>query len=610
MTGDSGDFLREARKHLKEGAPDLARAALRTGLRSGCADPLALAAAGRLVRKLDDGVAPAVRALLVGEATLGSVADCVVGCAHGDDVRVAASEGSFDNVMQDLVSEATAALRPTAVVFVPWNERLLQGSRPAAERIDDAVGFWQQAWGLARATWGARIVQVGFDWMHPGAGGYFLAGQADGDLAVVRAANERLRAALPEGAYFVDLPAVSGELGRRTFYEPRRWFWSRQPWSEAGAARLAAHVWAGLRATHLGGRKGLILDLDNTLWGGVVGETGPHGVELGESPEGHAFVAVQQYAKDLRGRGVVLGVASKNNPADAREPFVENREMVLRLEDIAVFEASWEPKAEALTRIGMRLNLGVDSFVFLDDSRFEREHVRAALPRVTVPEVPDDPSEVVRHLVNGLWFETTSLTAEDAARATQYAAEGQRTAHQAAFTTMGDYLTSLRMRGQVAPIDAADLLRVAQLVAKTNQFNLTTRRHSEAELTRLLELPRSIGLTLRLTDRFGDYGLIAVAVAVPDPTDPAQLVVDTLLMSCRAIGRTVEEHFWARLVDRAIALDYRTISAEYVPTAKNALVRGLYDRLGLDTAGEDGNGAVRYQKDLAAIALPWTAVEP
>ena len=486
------------------------------------------------------------------------------------------------------------------------------GSRAGASRraqvVEAEVHFWRQAWGLVTGGLGARLIQVGYDWVTPGALGHQVAGRAGGAVRLVRDLNAALQDAMPEGAYFVDLDAVSGTLGRAAFYDMRRYYWTKQPFSEAGTVELARHLWAGARALTTGPKKVLVLDLDNTLWGGVVGETGAHGVGLGESPEGEAFRAFQRHAKELANRGILLAIASKNNPADAREPFEVNDAMHLKLDQIAAFEASWEPKGLTIARIAETLSLGLDSFVFFDDNPAEGEQVRQALPDVEVVDVPEEPAEFVRILQSGLWFETAGLTEADRERAGQYTVERQRRELQQNFGSLDDYLRSLEMTAEVRPIDEAEMPRVVQLLAKTNQFNLTTRRHTQADVARILADPRSIGLTVRVRDKFGDYGLVAVMIGVPDGDGADAVRIDTWLMSCRVIGRTVEQFTLRRLLERAMALGYRRAVGEFLPTKKNELVADLYDRLGFAREGEAAEGGVRYVLDLGRAEPPATFV--
>jgi FkbH-like protein len=581
----------------KQGERDAMLARLHDALRRDALDPEELERAGRLLAKELREPAPKVRVL--GQCTTSWLTPMVAAVAWGRGVRLDVSEGEFDNIVQDL----TAHTSPGVVVLLPWSDRLLATARSADERIADELAFWSHAWRLATER-GARIVQIGYDWQGAGPLGYHLGGASRGDLAIIREVDQRLREALPAGAYFVDLEAVSGHLGRARFYDPRQYHWTRQPFSMLGAAALARHVFAGIRALLSGPKKVLVLDLDNTLWGGVVGETGPLGIALGGSAEGEAFRAFQLHLEGLARRGVVLAVASKNNPADAREPFGVHPDMVLSLDDFAAFEASWEPKAVALRRIADTLGLGLDSFVFFDDNPAEREHIRQALPEVEVADVPEDPADFVRALEQGLWFESAGLTDEDRGRTAHYAVERKRVELKHAATSLDDYLTSLEMSAQVRELDDPDMQRVIQLIGKTNQFNLTTRRHSEAQVRAILAGAGNVALTVRLRDRFSDYGLVSVVFGVAQvEAELPTLEIDTWLMSCRVIGRTLESLVLRELIQRSVRMGYHRIVGEYLPTAKNTLVAGLYGELGFASLGSG-----RYALEVPPGELPRTFV--
>lgn len=582
---------------------------LRDALRRQQLDAEGVEKAGRILSPLLAGEAKraACRALLLGQCTTSWLANTLTAAAWGQGTALTVTEGAYDNVMQELLAAGAKEEKPDVVVLLPWNQRLLFGNenRSPAERVDDECAFWQQTWRLIRERLGARILQAGYDWITPGALGYCLGAKADGDAALVRRVNDALRESLPSGAYFADLEQIAGMMGRERFYDLRRYFWTKQPFSEAGTVRLSEHLWAGIRAMLSGPKKVLVLDLDNTLWGGVVGETGALGVGLGEGPDGEAFRAFQKHVKALSKRGVVLAVCSKNNPADARGPFLENPAMILSLDDLAHFEVSWEPKSQGLKRIAKTLQLGLDSFVFFDDNPAEREQIRQALPEVVVVEV-SDPSEYIRDLEKGLWFETVGLTDEDRQRGEQYRAENERRNLATSFDSLDDYLISLDMVGDIRPIDDADFERVVQLIGKTNQFNLTTRRHSAEQLRRMLAHPATIGLTLRMVDRFGDYGLVSVILAVEDDSQPGSLQIDTWLMSCRVISRTAENFLFNALMEEARQRGARRLIGHYIPTPKNGLVKDLYDRLGFKPALNGSNGTQTYELDLAQ-AMPSTS---
>ena len=559
-----------------------ARTLLRDAMSRARLSPEAMLAAGKLLRRTGRGAEPAGWTVqLLGQCTTSWLADALAAVACGKGEEVSIHDGGYDNVLQALTDTASAA-GPRTVVLLPWHQRLLSKSdRSLAQRVEDEVKFWVHAWSLLRLDPDARLVQVGYDWVQPGAAGYHLSRQVDSDIRAVVDVNDALRQLLPEGSYFVSLPDVSGTSGRDTFYDPRRYHWTKQPFSETGLIDLAEHLFAGMRAVNFGPKKALVLDLDNTLWGGVVGETGPQEIALGEGPEGEAYREFQAHLKGLAQRGIALAVCSKNNLADAQEPFRVNPNMRLGLDDISCFVANWESKAENIRDIAAQLNLGLDSFVFFDDSKAEQELVRQLLPEVAVVNVPEDPADYIRALQRGLWFEACTITEEDRQRTAAYRAAQRRQLHRGSTGNLDEYLQSMNLRADIRPIVDADMPRIVQLLAKTNQFNLTTRRHGPAAIRELLADSRAVGITLRLSDCFADYGLVAVVIALPQPqyNQPA-LLVETFVMSCRVIGRTVEAYLLNFLAQRARELGFQILLGEYVVSPKNQIVSKLYERLG------------------------------
>lgn len=545
------------------------------------------------------------RLLVLGQCTTTWLAQGLAASAWRHGVPCLVDEGPFDNVVQTLEALPTTSL-PDVLVLLPWHQHLLYGQEHDSDAlVAQELGFWKRVWHLASQRGIKRVLHIGYDWIFPGALGYHLSASTGGDIDLVRRLNAELRVALPAGSYFVPLEELSGTLGRRQFYDLRRMHWTKQPFSEAGLMNLCEHVIAGLRAVTSGPRKVLVLDLDNTLWGGVVGEMGPLGVELGDSPRGEAFRQFQRHVKELTRRGVLLAVCSKNNAEDARECFRQNPDMVLKLDDFAHFVANWEPKPTGLRQIAEALRLGLDSFVFFDDSPFEREMVRQAMPEVAVVDVPEEPSDFVVALQEGLWFESCALTDEDRKRSRLYQAEAERRAAMEDAGGLDDYLASLDMRATVRPIDTADMQRIVQLLGKTNQFNLTTRRHTAEELRDLLARTGTIGLSLRLEDRLSDHGLVAVALGVQVPlTDEPTMEIDSFLMSCRVIGRTVEAHFLQILLDRAAAAGYRRVIGRYLPTPKNQVVASFFDQMGFAHSTPDDRAGQRFELKLPAVGRP------
>jgi FkbH-like protein len=390
-------------------------------------------------------------------------------------------------------------------------------------------------------------------------------------------------------------------MGGLAAEDSRGWFESKQPCSPAmlvSVCREAAFQIAGLRSPP---RKVLVLDLDNTLWGGVVAEDGVEGLEIGDtSPRGEAFKAFQRYVLLLKGRGVLLAVCSKNDLARAKEPFERHPEMVLKLGDFVAFKANWEPKSDNLLQIAADLRLGVDSLVFVDDNPAEIEIVRQFAPAVAAILLGPDPSDYVGQLQDCRLFEIQSITAEDAHRSSQYKAEEERKALESTSADMDSYLESLCMEATIREFTPEDSPRLAQLINKSNQFNLTTRRRTEAEVMELANRPDCICFSMRLTDKFGDNGLISVVIGV---IQGGVLEIDTWLMSCRVLKRQVEETMLNELLRLSAARGCERVRGVYIPTQRNGMVREFYSHLGFETvscAAERGEFAldVRSYKPL------------
>jgi FkbH-like protein len=338
--------------------------------------------------------------------------------------------------------------------------------------------------------------------------------------------------------------------------------------------------------------KALVLDLDNTLWGGVIGDDSIEGIAIGQgSPTGEAFSSFQDYARELSRRGVILAVCSKNDESTAMQPFKNHPEMVLRLNDLAYFCANWDDKVQNLKKIASALNIGLDSLAFVDDNPFERNLVRRELPMAAVPEIGEESADYPAIVSAAGYFESLTLTDEDRSRSGQYQGNIARAALQASTTDLGSYLRELQMSAVVTPFDRIGLQRIVQLINKTNQFNLTTRRHTEVDVLEVVGNPRSFGLQMRLTDRFGDNGIVALVIGKMQ--DAESLLIDTWVMSCRVLGRQVEEATLNLVVDEARLLGATQIIGEFLPTKKNGMVKDHYSRLGFSTVSVDESGAYR-----------------
>ena len=328
-------------------------------------------------------------------------------------------------------------------------------------------------------------------------------------------------------------------------------------------------------------KKCLILDLDNTVWGGVIGDDGMEGIQVGELGMGHAFDALQEWARELKQRGIILAVCSKNEEETAKKPFRDHPEMTLGLEDIAVFVANWNNKADNIKSIQATLNIGFDSMVFVDDNPFERNLVREHLPAVTVPELPEDPAMYVPFLRSLNLFETASYSEEDLERTKQYQQEIARTDLQKSFTNIDEYLKSLEMVSVVKPFDDFNTPRVAQLTQRSNQFNLRTIRYTEADIEQMSRSAKFFTLSFNLEDKFGDHGLIGLVIL--EKLDDRTAFIETWIMSCRVLKRGVEEFIVNQMAHLARTNGFSRLLGEFIPSTKNNMVKDLYAQMGFSS---------------------------
>lgn len=420
--------------------------------------------------------------------------------------------------------------------------------------------------------------------------------------------NQRLAdEVLQDADLLLDLASVAEFVGLSRWHDPLRWHDAKMPCALDAVPLYADHVCRLLAAARGLSRKCLVLDLDNTLWGGVIGDDGVDGIKLGQgSARGEAHLAIQNLSFDLRRRGVVLAVCSKNEDDAARIPFREHDEMVLKEDHISVFVANWTDKATNLKAIAQTLNIGTDALVFLDDNPAERERVRQELPEVAVPEVGDEPSDYVGILAMAGYFEAISFGDEDRKRADMYQANAKRTSALQKVGNLDEYLASLDMVCTIAPFDDLGRARIAQLVNKSNQFNLTTRRYTEAEIAAVQADPGKLGVQVRLVDRFGDNGMISVVI-FEKHADAWHC--DTWLMSCRVLGRRVEEAVLAYFAQAARQAGATRLTGDYIPTAKNVLVEKHFEKLGFTQTAERADGGTSWELDVPTYVAPQLPLE-
>ncbi len=550
-----------------------------------------------------------VRLAVLGSSTLTHLLPAIRVAGLRRGLWIETYENDFGQFAQELADPASAlrAFQPTAVLLALDAHHLTAGVTAAMDSATAEAAFTETA-DRVRALWRDIRNVLRCPILHQTAPAIHtqMMGQNDHRLPGSRAAflarlNAHVRTMADEDG--VDILAIDDHAARdgiAAWHDLGLWHRAKQEIAYAAAPMFGDLVGRWLAAKQGRSFKCLVLDLDNTLWGGVIGDDGMEGIALGQgSPLGEAFAAVQDYARELSRRGVILAVCSKNDEANALEAFDHHPDMVLRRADIACFVANWSDKATNLRAIASQLNIGLDSLVFLDDNPFERNLVRQELPEVAVPEISDDPIAFPRALSDAGYFEALSITDEDRERTGQYRGNLARDALKAAVTDLASYLRGLDMRLIWKRFDRVGLQRITQLINKSNQFNLTSRRYTDEDVLAVMADPNAFGLQLRLLDRFGDNGVIAIVIGRLHPN--ADLLIDTWLMSCRVLGRQVEPTTLNLIAAEAARIGAKRLIGEFIPTKKNAMVKDHFSRLGFTMLEHGAEDTRRFVLDLVGF---------
>jgi len=552
--------------------------------------------------KADGGQLPQYRLAVMGDCATQHLATAIRGYGVHAGLGLSVFDADYNQIDAQTMDPASElyAFAPNAILIQMCTEKLYEafcavppGSRAAF--ADDTFARIREIWERINANVRATVLQCNFPLMDDGAFGQYGNKTQDSFLFQQRKLNYLLMQGCQEvkNVCLVDLDALQASCGREKFSDAKLYYIARMPISVDVLPAVAKRVVDMVQALRGTVKKCVVLDLDNTLWGGVIGDDGLGGIQIGELGTGHAFSDFQAWLKELKNRGMLLAVCSKNNEPAAKEPFEKHPEMVLRLEDFSMFVANWEDKASNIRRIQKTLNIGMDSLVFLDDNPFERNLVRSMIPEITVPELPEDPAMYLTYLRELGLFETASYSTVDANRTKQYREQAERAVFEASFQSYDTYLEGLAMKAVAAPFDAFHYPRIAQLTQRSNQFNLRTVRYTEAEIEAIAADDSHICLYFMLKDKFGDHGLISVVIL---DKQPDSLFVSEWLMSCRVLKRGMEEFIINKIVQTAAEAGFRKVTGEYIPTPKNAMVKDLYEKMGFARAGEN-----RFEADTAAF---------
>jgi FkbH-like protein len=541
---------------------------------------------------------PTVRLAILGSCTMTHLLPAIRVGALRRGFLIETYEGHYGSYLQEL-SDPSSGLYNFKPDFVLLALDAHHAVDLAGRSVDECMNLLRSCWQLARTKLGATLIQQTVLPAYAPLLGNQEHIYAGSPASLIATLNQRLREeTAAERIPQLALDSLVLSDGLTAWFDPALWYRSKQEVNPIKSPEYGEEVARLLGAIRGLSAKCLVLDLDNTVWGGVIGDDGLEGIALGQNNAvGEAFVGFQQYARLLGERGVILAVCSKNDEANAKLPFESHPEMHLRLKDIACFVANWKDKATNLRHIAKTLNIGLDALVFADDNPFERNLVRQELPMVSVPEMPEDPALYELAIARGGYFESLSLTDEDKERNQQYRANMERESLRSETTDLASYLDGLKMQMLWAPFDAVGMPRIVQLINKSNQFNLTTHRYTEEQAKELAADPKCLTLQLRLLDRYGDNGMIAVLIA--RESSLGVLYIDTWLMSCRVLGRKVEEVTLDLLVAQAKRMGARQLIGEYIPSAKNNMVREHYSRLGFVAFSASEDGAKRWTLDLA-----------
>lgn len=530
---------------------------------------------------------------ILGDCSTQHLATALKGYGYQENYYLNIFDSDYNQIDAQIMDDTSELYKhaPDAVLIYMSTEKLYekfcetsleQRENFADLTIERITNYWQNLNGKIKTN----ILQFNFIEIDDRSFGNYANKTPSSFLYQLRKLNFQLMelASQTKNAFLIDLSTIQNTYGRELVHDDKLYYIAKMPLSTNILPEVAKQVLDVIKSLNGKFKKCVILDLDNTLWGGVIGDDGLKSIQIGELGLGHAFSEFQMWLKELKNRGIILAVCSKNNEDIAKEPFEKHPEMILRLDDISMFVANWEDKATNIRHIQETINIGMDSIIFIDDNPFERNLVKGMIPDITVPELPEDPALYLSYLKSLNLFETASYSENDKDRTKQYQAEVGRTTLQSNFENFDEYLKSLEMEATVHPFDEFEFPRISQLTQRSNQFNLRTIRYTEAEIEQIAKDDKYLTLSFSLKDKFGDYGLISVVIM--EKQDEKTLFLNTWLMSCRVLKRGMEEFIINSIIETAKENGFSKVIGEYIPTPKNAMVEKIYSKLGFKDLGD------------------------
>ncbi len=545
------------------------------------------------------------RIAILGGSTTGEVKSMLELFLLAQGIQPTFYESGYNRYSEDVLFENRDLwnFKPDLVLMhttwrnISYFPELTESDAQVEEKVQREVARFVSLWERIQSQLGALIIQNNFDLPNSRPLGNLEASEAYGRVHFVMRLNAEFAAYAREHPRVLinDILYLSAKIGLDNWAGPIYWYNFHMAVSPTATVALAHNIAALVKSVYGKSKKCLVLDLDNTLWGGVVGDDGVQNLILGrDHPVGEAFLDFQQYVKDLQRRGIILAVCSKNEIENAKAGF-SHPDSILRESDFSAFKANWNPKPGNILEIAEELNIGTDSIVFVDDNPMERALVAEQLPEVATPNVGSDVSRFAEILEADHYFDVHRVVQDDLDRSAFYSSNAQRTAYQASFGDYGQFLASLEMTAEIAPFTPVYLERITQLVNKTNQFNLTTRRYTSAEVDAIAHDPQFVTLYGRLTDKFGDNGLVSVLIG---RVNNDAIDMDLWLMSCRVLNRELELAMFDVLVERCQSRGIHKITGVYIPSKKNGLVADHYRKLGFTSAGQSSEGVQSWFYDV------------
>jgi FkbH-like protein len=545
------------------------------------------------------------RIALLGGSTTAEVRNTLELFLLAQGIQPSFYESGYNRYSEDILFENPDlwSFKPDIVfIHTTWHNvsqfpELLEAEADVEHRVRREAARFESLWEKIHTGLGALIIQNNFDLPRLRPLGNLEASRSFGRVNFLSRLNAEFANYARNHSRFLinDILYLSAQVGLAAWHEHSYWYNFHMALGPTATVALAHNVAAIIKSVYGKSKKCLVLDLDNTLWGGVIGDDGVQNLVLGrDHPVGETFVDFQWYVKGLQRRGVILAVCSKNDPENAKEGF-SHPDSVLKLEDFSAFKANWNSKPENIRAIAAELNIGLDSMVFVDDNPAERAFVAKQLPEVAVPDVGSDVSLFAEVLEHERYFEVDKVVQDDLGRSAYYGSNAQRSAYETGFGNYEGFLASLEMTAEIGPFCPIYLERITQLINKTNQFNLTTRRYTSAEVEAISRDPSYVTLYGRLADKFGDNGLVSVIIGrVFDMT----VELDLWLMSCRVLKREMEFAMFDALVEQCQVHGIRRIVGVYIPSKKNSMVAGHYASLGFSRVDGTSGGGDVWQYDV------------